>query len=565
MTDLVEQHELNTIQHKELMNCTTAHLKCNLTQTTLGANHCDLYIDHTDEEEQTAAEESVVGDVATVVVKNEGSSDSMSSDDSMELAQEDHCVSNEQYSNMSIKLEEEPLAEAVSEALHRGAATSCTAVAEHEVVTESCIKIESVTFECTICFEEFVEENAYYEHRIMHLQDAGGDAACDASQVCEPRAAVSRSGDSLVLQSKTGSQRLSDEPPLAAGCAPAVVAPLSLRLAANDKSKVQATEEAVAILKSEQIFETDIGEQDNRSSQSGTKLNTNINRFTNCVVQLYDIFKKPNKAVLDQNPRVRTPTVAKPYSCDLCHYKTVRKDNLLRHTKSHTGVKPFSCDICNYKCAQKSHLLQHIKTHTGEKPFSCEICNYKSALKCTLLRHIKTHTGVKPFFCDLCNYKCAQKSHLLLHIKTHTGEKPFSCDLCNYKCAQKSHLLHHIKTHTGEKPFSCEICNNKYALKSNLLRHKITHTGEKPLSCEICNYKCALKDNLLRHMRTHTGVKPFSCEICNNKFAQKSNLLRHTITHTGEKPFSCEICNYKCALKGSLLKHMRTHKNKCKK
>ncbi|XP_052745669.1 uncharacterized protein LOC128199584 [Bicyclus anynana] len=169
MTDLVEQHELNTIQHKELMNCTTAHLKCNLTQTTLGANHCDLYIDHTDEEEQTAAEESVVGDVATIVVKKEGSSDSMSSADNLELPLEDHCVSKKEYT-ISIKLEEDPLAEAVSEALHRKAATSCTAVAKHVAETKSCIKIESVTFECTICLEEFVEENAYYEHRIMHLQ-----------------------------------------------------------------------------------------------------------------------------------------------------------------------------------------------------------------------------------------------------------------------------------------------------------------------------------------------------------------------------------------------------------
>ncbi|XP_052745848.1 uncharacterized protein LOC112055847 [Bicyclus anynana] len=202
MTDLVEQHELNTIQHKELMNCTTAHLKCNLTQTTLGANHCDLYIDHTDEEEQTAAEESVVGDVATAVVKNEGSSDSMSGADNLELPLEDHCVSKKEYT-ISIKLEEDPLAEAVSEALHRKAATSCTAVAEYEAEIKSCIKSESVTFGCTVCLQEFLEENAYYEHMIMHLQDAGGDAACDASQVCEPRAAVSRSGDSLVLQNKS--------------------------------------------------------------------------------------------------------------------------------------------------------------------------------------------------------------------------------------------------------------------------------------------------------------------------------------------------------------------------
>ncbi|XP_052745941.1 zinc finger protein 271-like isoform X2 [Bicyclus anynana] len=513
MTDLVEQHELNTIQHKELMNCTTAHLKCNLTQTTLGANHCDLYIDHTDEEEQTAVEESVVGDVVTVV-KNEGSSDSISRADNLELAQEDHCVSKEEYT-ISIKLEVEPLAEAVSEALHRRAATSCTAVAKHEIE----IKSESVTFGCTICFQEFVEENAYYKHRIKHLQDAGGDAACDASQVCEPGAAVSRSGDSLVLQNKsvyndaacdasqvcepgaavsrsgdslvlqnkTGSQRLSDEPAPAAGCAPAVVAPLSARLAANDESKVQATEGGGAILTSQQILETDIDELDNRSSQSGTKPYTDINKFTNCVVQLYDIFKKPKEAVLDENLRVGAHTAGKPHSCVLCHYKALYKGDLLKHMRTHTAAKPYSCVLCHYKTFYKGDLLKHTRTHTGEKPFSC----------------------------DTCNFQCAQRSHLLLHIKTHTGEKPFSCKICNSKFARKGTLLDHIKTHTGEKPLSCESCNYKCARKSCLLRHIKTHNEEMSFSCEMCNYKCAQKRYLLRHKRTHTGEKPFSSDVCN--------------------------------------------------
>ncbi|XP_052746248.1 zinc finger protein 271-like isoform X2 [Bicyclus anynana] len=605
LTDSVEQRASNTIQHKELMNCTSAHLKCNLTQTTLGANHCDLYIDHTD------GEESVVGDVATVVVKNENSSDSMSSADNLELAQEDdnhidnsnnECASDDEYSDMSIELESRLLDEAISQALRRKA--------DHVAATQSSIKSESDIFQCEFCFEDFVQELAYKEHKSKHLQSAASgaaraavsrscdslvlqdksvynDTACAASQVCEPRAAVSCSCDSLVLQNKTGSLRLNDDPPPSADCAQALVAPLSARLAANNDNKVQATEEAGAIQKSEQILETNIDELDKRSSQSGTKPYTDINRFTNCVVQLYDIFKKPKQAVLDEKPRVRIHTAAKPYSCqilnykcaptsrklkhkmthrgekpfscEICNYKCARKWVLLQHIKTHTGEKAFSCEICKYKCARKSYLLQHIKTHTGEKPYSCDICNYKFAQQNNLLQHIKTHTGEKPFFCDICNYKCARKWVLLQHIKTHTGEKAFSCEICNYKCARNSQLLQHMTNHTGEKPFFCEICNYKCAQKSHLLRHIKTHTGEKPFFCEICNYKCAQKSHLLRHIKTHTGEKPFSCEICNYKCARKSHLLRHIKTHTGEKPFSCEICNYKCVQKSHLLRHIKTH------
>ncbi|XP_052745755.1 zinc finger protein ZFP2-like isoform X2 [Bicyclus anynana] len=493
MTDLHAQDESITIKHIELMNCTAKHLKFNLTRTTLPANHCDLYIDHTDEEEQTAAEESVVGDVETVVVKTEDNSNDL--------------ISTDNYSNISIKLETCLLDEDINESLDANTAVSRTTVPEHVPETENFIKIESVTFGCTLCSEEFMQENEYYEHMSEHLKNAGdvcepraavsrsgdslvlqnksvyNDPACDASQVCEPRAAVSRSGDSLVLQNKTGSRRRNDVPPPAADCAQALVAPLSARLAANKDHTVQATEEAAATRKSEQILETDIGELDNQSSQSGTKIYTDINRFTNCVVQLYDIFKKPKKPVPDKKPRVKTHTDAKPYSCEMCNYKCARKHHLLYHMNTHTGEKPFSCKVCNYKCTIKSNLLRHMKTHTGEKPFSCEICNYKCALRGDLKRHKRIHTGEKPFPCEICNYKCTRKRHLLNHMKRHTGEKPYSCQICNYKCIQKHQLLHHMKTHTGEKPYSCQICNYKCIQRRQLLHHMKTHTGEKPFSC----------------------------------------------------------------------------------
>ncbi|XP_052746057.1 gastrula zinc finger protein XlCGF57.1-like [Bicyclus anynana] len=562
------------------MNRTTKHRKCNFTQTT-GADQCDLYIHPTDEEEQTAAEESVVGDVATVVVKNEYSSDFTSSADNLELIHEDDnhidYSNNDCESDLCIKLEARPLDEATSEDLHNKTAASCAAFIEHTINTQDLIKSESIIFGCTLCYEDFVQEDAYNEHMITHLQDAGGDATCDASQVCEPRAAVSRSCDSLVLQNntswralanshsaamfhRTGSQRLNDAPPPAAGCAQATVAPLSARLAANDY-KVQATEEAAATWKSEQILETDIGELDNQLSQSNT--NTlcmyDINRFTNCVVQLCDIFKKPKKTVLDENPHVKTHTGAMTYSCETCNYKCARKSVLNSHKRTHTGEKPYACYICNYKCAHKSTLINHKKTHTGEKPYSCETLNYKTAHKSTLLMHKKTHTSENPYSCNVCNYKTAFNNNLLLHKRTHTGEKPYSCEICSYKTADKSNLSRHTRTHTAEKPYSCETCNYKCTRKGYLNWHERTHTGQKLYSCDICNYKTVDKGNLIRHIKTHSGEKPFCCETCSYKTAYKYHFLVHKKTHTGEKPYSCEICNYKSAEIGNLLRHKRTH------
>ncbi|XP_052744018.1 zinc finger protein 260 isoform X2 [Bicyclus anynana] len=607
MTDLLEQDEFITIQHKELMNCATKHLRCNLTRTTLRADCCDLYIDHTDEEAQTAAEESVVGDVATLV-KREDSSDSMSNADNSELVHEDdtqrdnsnnECVSEDKYSGMSIKLEPMLVVEAICEA-----PVFCSTVTERVAKTESTvvyIKSESTVFGCTLCYEDFVQEDAYNEHMNMHLQNG----ACDASQVCEPRAAVSRSGDSLVLQNKTGSQRLNDTPPAAAGCAQATVAPLSARLAANDY-KVQATEEAAATWKSEQILETDIGEE-NQLSQSNTKISAKPYSCDTCN------YKTGNKCHLLTHKRKHTGekpycceicnckfardqelkrhriihTGEKPYACETCSYTTTDKSNLLthkrthtgemlyccetcdykfarecdlkRHERTHTGEKPYSCDTCNFKTAQKSYLIKHKRSHTGEKPYSCDSCNFKTAQKSYLIKHKRSHTGEKPYACEICNYKTPWKSYLLIHKRNHAGDKPYSCDMCNYKTAEKGQLICHMKTHTGEKPYSCDICKYKCLRKRDLERHKRTHTGPRPYSCEMCNYKTGNQSNLLTHKIKHTREKPYCCEICDCKFARDQDLKRHTRTHTGEKPYSCETCSYKTANKSDLKRHKRTH------
>ncbi|XP_052745763.1 uncharacterized protein LOC112045825 isoform X2 [Bicyclus anynana] len=199
MTDLLAQDELITIQHIEFINSTAKHLKFNLTQTKLAADHCDLYVDHTDEEEQTAAEESVVGDVATAVLKNENKFCSLSHKD--DNCNKD-CGSNNNYSNISIKLEPYSLDEDINVSLHAKAEASCTTVTKHVPKTE--IKIESVTFGCTFCSEEFMRENEYYEHMNEHLKDRKSEAERCPSPGCRLRSGFSRS----TVRETCGKQRL---------------------------------------------------------------------------------------------------------------------------------------------------------------------------------------------------------------------------------------------------------------------------------------------------------------------------------------------------------------------
>ncbi|XP_045782929.1 histone-lysine N-methyltransferase PRDM9-like [Maniola jurtina] len=222
-----------------------------------------------------------------------------------------------------------------------------------------------------------------------------------------------------------------------------------------------------------------------------------MNRLTaDCVVILYDIFKKPEGGVPIQSESLATMPPSISSWDSQCHIENASKDfncqadsrnedtrhtigdirpvtsklkvtelNATKTSQSKTycsndynsedsllnDKNGYICDVCRNTFERKSLLVKHIKTHSEVKPFTCKFCQFKTKYKCSLKTHMRTHTGEKPFTCELCDYKFAQVSHLLSHMRTHTGEKPYICKLCEYKCAEKSHLVRHVRTHTGEK------------------------------------------------------------------------------------------------------------------
>lgn len=67
--------------------------------------------------------------------------------------------------------------------------------------------------------------------------------------------------------------------------------------------------------------------------------------------------------------------------------------------KTHDCLKPNICDICNKSFMRKSDLKKHMRIHSGEKPYSYDICGRTFSISGNLSRHLKRHKGIQEHSC----------------------------------------------------------------------------------------------------------------------------------------------------------------------
>ncbi len=112
------------------------------------------------------------------------------------------------------------------------------------------------------------------------------------------------------------------------------------------------------------------------------------------------------------NQRIETKqsiALDKDFSCNLCEFRTSERSKLLQHQ-----VRHFQAD---FKAQSKSSTATSSNGNFSKptRIFACNQCSYQCVRRANLIRHFRVHSGEKPFRCDKCPYRCSDKSNMRAH------------------------------------------------------------------------------------------------------------------------------------------------------
>ena len=138
--------------------------------------------------------------------------------------------------------------------------------------------------------------------------------------------------------------------------------------------------------------------------------------------------------------------------CPTCGLVVLRlKEHMLLHS-SPAQTHMFVCDQCPMRYLRKANLERHMRTHTGEKPYACSHCSKRFHSNGMLRKHLLTHTQERPFQCEVCGKRCALRSNLAVHMRVHSTNRAFACPMCGQTFNHKNSLQGHIRSKHSKPP-----------------------------------------------------------------------------------------------------------------
>ena len=207
------------------------------------------------------------------------------------------------------------------------------------------------------------------------------------------------------------------------------------------------------------------------------------------------------------------PVEINKHQCNLCEYKTSKKQTLLAHVRGvHEGVK-FECDQCDYKASFRSSLHNHKKAKHKVQNINNKILEemmYESGTSFMSLENVSTEVMIKSIVIDIVNVisgnelKAEQvdtndEFHVAKKIKLDKNTDMFQCDQCVYTSSSKQVLLAHRRGIHEGVTYDCDECDYKASFRSSLKTHKNAKHLGLTYQCDVCNKMITSKTNLNKH------------------------------------------------------------------
>lgn len=128
-------------------------------------------------------------------------------------------------------------------------------------------------------------------------------------------------------------------------------------------------------------------------------------------------------ALLRDHLIVHRPDAILPeYSCDLCDYKTNKKQILLSHMSRYHLERRFTCECCAFSFKYRTELVQHQQSqHSDECNEECRVCGKFFKNKRKLRRHVKNmHEESSVIFrCEICGKDSKSRKLHMTHMKVN--------------------------------------------------------------------------------------------------------------------------------------------------
>ncbi|XP_039378542.1 zinc finger protein 271-like [Mauremys reevesii] len=245
--------------------------------------------------------------------------------------------------------------------------------------------------------------------------------------------------------------------------------------------------------------------------------------------------------------------------CSKCDRDFLRRSDLVRHCRVHSGERPYRCNRCSKGFRRRSHLNEHLRTHTGEKPFQCSLCPKSFSRRSTLNKHQEIHAKERPRRRAERPREPAWQNDLPKPRRACKADKAYPSGRGHATFSTLGPVAQHKRTHAGGKPFPCGVCGKSFSTRSYAAKHERAHLEEWPYPCALGPESFTGQQALARRQRVPSGEKPFPCGLCGRWFRRRSHLSDHLRTHTGEKPFRCSLCPKSFTRRSTLNKHQETH------